>query len=239
MTDGRSFGKYLGYPICINKLERNDLQFLLENFKCRLAGWKVNLLSAPGRAPLIRSTLNSLPNHGTTPTHKKLHLLKWSRITQPKDSGGLGIQDLHTKNKASCVNCLETFPITRLPLGKGVSLRMLIEGPLTERETTLTVANILQVRNWYLLHRMGDPRVSHVYREQNKLADALAAVAITTTFVDNNTAVLELSSILDGYFGMGSCIVEECKLRPTPVGLCLILVRLGKFIHQLLVRLFL
>lgn len=27
---------------------------------------------------------------------------------------------------------------------------MLIEGPLTERETTLTVANILQVRNWSL-----------------------------------------------------------------------------------------
>lgn len=55
----------------------------------------------------------------TTPTHKKLHLLKWSRVTQPKDSGGLGIQDLRTKNKASCVNCQETFPITRLPLGKG------------------------------------------------------------------------------------------------------------------------
>ncbi|KAH0715128.1 hypothetical protein KY284_008033 [Solanum tuberosum] len=34
---------------------------------------------------------------------------------------------------------------------------------------------------------LGDPRVSHVYREQNKLADALAAVAITTTLVDNNT----------------------------------------------------
>ncbi|KAK4724380.1 hypothetical protein R3W88_027159 [Solanum pinnatisectum] len=95
MTEGRSFGKYLG-------------------------------------ATLIRSTLNSLPNHvmqlikvpdyiidkmeccernfywGTTPTHKRLHLLKWSCITQPKDSGGL------------------------------------------ERETTLTVANMRQVRNWSL-----------------------------------------------------------------------------------------
>ncbi|XP_015168030.1 uncharacterized protein [Solanum tuberosum] len=39
----------------------------------------------------------------------------------------------------------------------------------------------------YLLRRMGDTRVSHVYREQNKLADALVAVAITTIFVDNNT----------------------------------------------------
>lgn len=39
----------------------------------------------------------------------------------------------------------------------------------------------------YLLHRMGDPSVSHVYREQNKLADALAAAAITTNFADNNT----------------------------------------------------
>ncbi|KAK4737846.1 hypothetical protein R3W88_001543 [Solanum pinnatisectum] len=79
----------------------------------------------------------------------------------------------------------------------------------------------------YLLHRMGDPRVSHVYREQNKLADVLAAVTITTTFVDTNTI-------------MGNCIVEECRLRPTPVGLCLILVQLRKlYIHHLLVWLFL
>lgn len=124
MTEGRNFGKYLGYSIYTNKLERNDLQFLLENFKRRLAGWKANFLSTAGRATLIRSTLNSLPNHvvqlmkvpdhiidqmercernfywATTPTHKKVHLLKWSRITQPKNSGGLGIQDLRTKNKA-------------------------------------------------------------------------------------------------------------------------------------------
>lgn len=52
----------------------------------------------------------------------------------------------------------------------------------------------------FLLCSIGDPRVSHVYREQNKLVDAFAVVAITTSFVDNNTAVLELSSILDGYF---------------------------------------
>uniref|UniRef100_M0ZMA1 Uncharacterized protein n=1 Tax=Solanum tuberosum TaxID=4113 RepID=M0ZMA1_SOLTU len=46
---------------------------------------------------------------------------------------------------------------------------------------------------------MGDPRVSHVYREQNKLADALAAVAITTTFVNNNTMLFwnSLASLTD------------------------------------------
>ncbi|KAK6778034.1 hypothetical protein RDI58_024752 [Solanum bulbocastanum] len=104
---------------------------------------------------------------GTTPTHKRLHLLKWSCITQPKDSGGLGIQDLHTKNKALLASTawrlFQSPTPFRLRHGllwrpsrgdrinlfhdpwftPGVSLRMLIEGPLAERETTLTVANML------------------------------------------------------------------------------------------------
>ncbi|KAH0730653.1 hypothetical protein KY285_001563 [Solanum tuberosum] len=161
MTDGRSFGKYLGYP--------NDLQFLLENFKYCLAGWKVNLLAAAGRATLIRSTLNCLPNHvmqlikvpdhiidkmercersfywGTTPTHKKLHLLKWCRITQPKDSGGLGIQDLRTKNKASCVNCLETFPITQHIASLGTSPQL---------ETPIWLSSFVKLLDGRFIHRI-------------------------------------------------------------------------------------
>lgn len=37
---------------------------------------------------------------GSTQTRRRIHLLKWSMVTKPKDEGGLGIQDLVPKNKA-------------------------------------------------------------------------------------------------------------------------------------------
>ncbi|KAK6778033.1 hypothetical protein RDI58_024751 [Solanum bulbocastanum] len=74
----------------------------------------------------------------------------------------------------------------------------------------------------YLLRRMGDPRVSHVYREQNKLADALVAVAITTTWWIITLfcfgTLQHPRQIFCGQTRMESCIVEECRLRSTPVG---------------------
>ncbi|OIT00921.1 putative ribonuclease h protein, partial [Nicotiana attenuata] len=81
-------------------------------------------LTMAGRATLIKSTLNNLPNHimqyihipasiikkmdkyqrnflwGTTTTRKKLHLFKWRTVTQPIEMGGLGIQTLQQKNAA-------------------------------------------------------------------------------------------------------------------------------------------
>lgn len=111
----------MGYPITGTKPTKQDLQFILDNFKNRLAGWKTNTLSTAGRALLVRTTLNALPTHlmqmiqlpneilnkmeqfepnfywGST-LHRKI-LVNWATVTRPKDSGGLGIQDLHIKNK--------------------------------------------------------------------------------------------------------------------------------------------
>lgn len=73
---------------------------------------------------MIRSTLNSIPNHvmqfcslpkyimhhlkryqrdflwGSNTTKRRLHLVNWKTVTTPKHEGGLGIQDLQTKNQA-------------------------------------------------------------------------------------------------------------------------------------------
>lgn len=99
-------------------------QYLLDNFKNRLAGLKSNMLSMAGRLTLINSTLNTLPNHikqfiqlptrvktlsehyqhnflwGTTTQRRKLHLIKWDILQTPKACGGLGIQNLTAKNNA-------------------------------------------------------------------------------------------------------------------------------------------
>ena len=111
MVEGKSFGKYLGFPIFNAKPTKQDFQFIIDNFKNRLAGWKTNHLSLAGRTTLIKATLNSIPNHiiqfialpnyiinrlesfqknflwGTTAQKKRLHLLKWDYVTNPKDHG--------------------------------------------------------------------------------------------------------------------------------------------------------
>lgn len=118
LQKGHTFGKYLGYPIFMRRPTKQDFQFLLDNFKNQLASWKAPFLTTAGRATLIRSTLNSLPNHvmylfklptyvikrmvvyqrnffwENTPERKKIHLLSWASISKPKKLGGLGIQQL-------------------------------------------------------------------------------------------------------------------------------------------------
>lgn len=47
----------------MSKPTKHDFQFLLDNFKNRLARWKTIFLNAAKRTTLIRSTLSSLPNH--------------------------------------------------------------------------------------------------------------------------------------------------------------------------------
>lgn len=124
MSEGNTFGKYLGFPMFNSRPKKSDFQFLLDNFKHRLAGWKTNFMTMAGRTTLIKSTLNALLNHvmhyisipqsiinkmeqyqrnflwDTTATRKKMHLIKWVRITSPNELGGLGIQQLRPKNNA-------------------------------------------------------------------------------------------------------------------------------------------
>ena len=63
MSEGKSFGRYLGFPIFLKRPMQRDFQFFLDNFKLRLADWKTHCLTMAGRATLIKSTLNSLSNY--------------------------------------------------------------------------------------------------------------------------------------------------------------------------------
>lgn len=121
IKEGNSFGKYLGFSIIQSRHKPSYFQFLQDDFKNRLASWKIKFLNMVGRATLITSTLNTLPNHvmqyihipttvinkmehyqrnflwGATIIRKKLHLIKWKKITTTKEKGGLNIQNLRTK----------------------------------------------------------------------------------------------------------------------------------------------
>lgn len=63
MNKGKTFEKYLGFPMFQKKVNKADFQYLLDNFKTRHAGWKTKFLSLAGRTTLIKSTLSTLPNH--------------------------------------------------------------------------------------------------------------------------------------------------------------------------------
>ncbi|CAN1137716.1 Putative ribonuclease H protein At1g65750 [Linum perenne] len=90
----------------------------------KLDGWKRNSLSLAGRVTLAQSVLNALPSYamqtstlpasilstidskirsfiwGSSPDHKKIHLLSWDTICRPKSQGGLGLRMAKELNDA-------------------------------------------------------------------------------------------------------------------------------------------
>ena len=51
----------LGFPIKHHGGRNEDLNFILERIKQKLAGWKANLLSLAGRAILIQASTTTIP----------------------------------------------------------------------------------------------------------------------------------------------------------------------------------
>ena len=110
---------YLGIPLAIRKLRKNDMQPLIDKVAKRLPSWKSNLLNKAGRTVLIRCTLSAIPTHTALAVRispwaiqctdkirrgflwtraasaKGGHfLLAWPRVCCPLELGGLSIMDL-------------------------------------------------------------------------------------------------------------------------------------------------
>ena len=114
--------RYLGLPMHFRKLRNKDWRIVEERFERKLSSWKGKLLSVGGRLVLINSVLTSLPMFmklffelpkgvlkkldyyrsrffWQNDQHKKKYrLVKWSLACQPKQQGGLGIQNLEIQN---------------------------------------------------------------------------------------------------------------------------------------------
>ncbi|CAN1351644.1 Putative ribonuclease H protein At1g65750 [Linum perenne] len=124
MQATQDLGRYLGVPIIHGRNSKNLYRYLVERIENRLAGWKVGSLSFAGRVSLATSVLNTIPTYtmqttllpneicenidkkirsfiwGSINGERKLHLLKWEKICQPKDRGGLGIRSAKELNHA-------------------------------------------------------------------------------------------------------------------------------------------
>ena len=116
--------KYLGMNFVLRGNRCADFQFLIDKLQSKLQGWKARLLSQAGRTTLISSVLQSLPLYtfacfkvpesicnkmdsiirafwwGHETREKKLHLLSWESVCQPKRFGGLGFKSFKIMNQA-------------------------------------------------------------------------------------------------------------------------------------------
>lgn len=107
--------RYLGIPMHFRKLSTRDWKVIEERFEKNLAGWKGKLLSVGGQLVLINSVLSSLPmfmmsffqvpkgvlkklDYYRSRFYWKNDQLKWEIICQPKQQGGLGLQNLEIQN---------------------------------------------------------------------------------------------------------------------------------------------
>lgn len=111
--------KYLGIPLGLKKLNKADLQPLVDKVANRLSTWKAGMLNRAGRTVLIKSTLSAIPTHialavnispwvisciddvrrcflwrGSQSAKGGHCLLAWPRVCRPPEIGGLGIIDL-------------------------------------------------------------------------------------------------------------------------------------------------
>ena len=109
-------GKYLGFPIKHKGNNTQDLGFVLDRVKCKLAGWKANLFSMAERAVLIQASSSAIPTYimqcnllpdkvldgidrvnrnflwGSTEEKGKMHWVGWKKVTRAKKKGDWGFK---------------------------------------------------------------------------------------------------------------------------------------------------
>ena len=115
--------KYLGIPLIDNALRKSSWEHLLFSFTKRLSSWTFRVLNLPSHLILLQAVLQALPIYTFSVlvapkfvlttikslqrnflwqglnTRKKITLISWDKLCQPKAQGGLGLWDPSIMNK--------------------------------------------------------------------------------------------------------------------------------------------
>lgn len=111
--------KYLDVPTIYGKVTQNTFKFILDKVYSLLASWKAKYLFLAGSVTLIKLVMPAIPvyaietaklpksiydsidkcNRGflwcDTEQKKKVHLVNWEKVYEPKVNRGLGIGSMH------------------------------------------------------------------------------------------------------------------------------------------------
>ena len=111
-------------PLLHGRITKSTYQEILDKVDQRLSGWSASHLSLAGRITLCQIVLHVAPIYTMQSTympasitskleqmcrrflwsgneeHRKMSLIGWDRVCQPKSAGGLGFKKLDLMNKA-------------------------------------------------------------------------------------------------------------------------------------------
>ncbi|XP_028773622.1 uncharacterized protein LOC114730681 [Neltuma alba] len=123
-TQTSDLGKYLGVNLHHSRVNKGSFQSVVDKVKTRLSKWKTGSLSLAGRTTLISSVMSAIPNYtmqtslvpsptcetldklnrgflwGSSAEHRKMPLVAWDAVCQPKSKGGLGLRHTKLQNQA-------------------------------------------------------------------------------------------------------------------------------------------
>ncbi|VVA39978.1 PREDICTED: reverse mRNAase, partial [Prunus dulcis] len=77
--------------------QKEVFQEIRDKVATRVHGWAENFLTTAGNEVLLKGVALALPTQGTS---KGLHWAKWKTLTQRKECGGLGFEDMFCFNRA-------------------------------------------------------------------------------------------------------------------------------------------
>ncbi|KAA3474395.1 Retrovirus-related Pol polyprotein LINE-1 [Gossypium australe] len=107
-----NLGHYLGDHLFHQRVTSSTLQFVVEKVRGKLQSWEAKKLSLVGHVTLTQSALLSIPSYfmqsmmiprkiwdeieclGSPERQKKMSLVGWDSIFQPRACGGLGLTKL-------------------------------------------------------------------------------------------------------------------------------------------------
>jgi len=115
--------KYLGFKMKYERTTKEDFLDIYDRVASKLSSWKGRLLNKPGRVTLAKAVLTSLstycmqiqwfPQYACDTLDKgvrnfiwhgmndhAMHMVRWNKIIQPRNKGGLGIRTARLQNTA-------------------------------------------------------------------------------------------------------------------------------------------
>lgn len=117
-------GKYLGLPELFGRKKKDLFTSIVDWIKQKALSWSLRFLSSAGKLTMLKSVLSSLPTYtmscfqlpaslckriqsaltrfwwDANPEKKKMSWISWQRMTKSFKTGGLGLRDIQTFNKA-------------------------------------------------------------------------------------------------------------------------------------------